>query len=437
MRVEEAAEAVLMAFLAVKKHLKEELSLKAGLYEASKAYKPRMNTLRLARKILHIYAIKEAATSPILDEVLRGGELGEDARILLELLISAISSGIELGNPEKLAIALRNTMKKLWPKDVEPWLGIIRTLVKEELEVSQPESYPKWFVRMLYRVLGRSEANKLMAFQDENKPETYVALNTLLASEQEILEEVEKAGIDLVPDKRLEGIYVLKKVADTRKFIRLIRKGLILVQDFSSYYAVLAADPKPDMKVLDVCAAPGTKTILMGIRMRNKGVIVSIDSSIERIKTHLRRVRKAGLRIVEDLVADATASFPLNLKADLVFLDPPCSSTGLFWREPVYRWSVKPRHVKMFAKLQTKMIERSAEHVKEGGFLVYSTCSISLEENEMLLEDFLRRHPEFELSEISPRLGLNGLRGLSEARRLYPHRDFCNGFFVAKLRRKW
>ena len=437
MRVEEAAEAVLMAFLAVKKHLREELSLKAGLYEASKTYKPRINALRLARKILHIYAIREATASPILHEILRGGELGEDAKILLELLISAISSGIELGDPEKLAIVLRNTMKKLWPRDVEPWLGIIRNLIEGGLEIPRPESYPKWFVKMLYRILGRSEANKLMVFQDENKPETYVTFNTLLASEQEILEEVEKARIELVPDKRLEGIYVLKKAANTRKFVQLIRRGLILVQDFSSYYAVLAADPKPEMKILDVCAAPGTKTILMGIRMRNRGIIISIDSSTERLKTHLRRVRRAGLRIVEDLAADATTTLPLNVKADLVLLDPPCSSTGLFWREPVYRWSVKPRHIKMFAKLQAKMIESSAKHVKEGGFLVYSTCSISLEENEMLLEDFLKRHPEFELSEINPRLGLDGLRGLSETRRLYPHRDFCNGFFIAKLKRKW
>jgi len=437
MRVEEAAEAVLMAFLAVKKHLREELSLKAGLYEATKAYKPRVSALRLARKILHVYAIREAAAYPVLDEVLQGGDVGEDARVLLEILVSAIGSGIELGEPEKLAIALRNIMKKLWPRDVEPWLGIIRALTKGELEIPPLESYPKWFVKMLYRILSKSDAHELMKFQNENRPKTYVALNTLLASEQEILEEADKAGVELIPDKRLQGIYVLRKAADTRKFVRLVKRGLLLVQDFSSYYAVLAADPKPEAKILDVCAAPGTKTILMGIHMRNRGVIVSIDSSAERLRTHLRRVRKAGLKIVEDVVADATARFPMIVKADLVLLDPPCSSTGLFWKEPVYRWTVKPRHVKMFAKLQEKMLERCAEHVKEGGFLVYSTCSVSLEENEILLEDFLKRHPGFELSEIHPKLGSDGLRGLAEARRLYPHRDLCNGFFIAKLRKKW
>ena len=140
---------------------------------------------------------------------------------------------------------------------------------------------------------------------------------------------------------------------------------------------------------------------------------------------------------MEEVVADATINLPLTMHADLVVLDPPCSSTGLFWREPIYRQTVKPRHVKMFARLQAKMLESSAAHIKIGGSLIYSTCSISLEENELLIEDFLKRHPEFELSEINPSLGSDGLRGMREARRLYPNRDYCNGFFLAKLQRRW
>ncbi len=437
MQAEETAEALLTAFLAVKKHLEEEESLKAGLYQVSRAYKPSVNALRLARKMLHLYAVGEERASKILEEALEGEEIEGDAEILLRLLITAFSAGLELGDPEKLVIALRNAMKSFWPESVEPWIGIIRPVAHGLVRALELENYPRWFVKMLNRVLGRDEAKRLMKFQDENKPKTYVVLNTLMGTEEEIIEETEKSGIKLTPDKRLQGIYLLEEALDTGKLTRLIRSGKLLVQDFSSYYAVQAVLPQPEMKILDVCAAPGTKTILMGVMMRNRGAILSIDSSVQRIKTHLRRVRNAGLKIVEDLVADATATLPLNFEADAVLLDPPCSSTGLFWREPVYRWSVKPRHVKMFARLQSKMLESSAKHVKKNGHLVYSTCSISLEENELLIEEFIKKHPEFELSVIKPELGSDGLREMSEARRLYPHKDLCNGFFVAKLKKRW
>jgi len=437
MNVNEAAEAVAMAFLAVKRQVEEEISLKAGLYEAAKIHKPSTNALRLARKILHIYALNKFRVSSALKELLGEAEVSDESRILLSLLISALLSDLSLGEPEKLAIALRKAIGKLWPRDVEPWLGVIRAIEGKVIDVPKLENYANWFVKVLYRVLGRSEAKELMKFQDEEKPRTYIVFNTLLASRGKIFEELEKAGIKLSEDKRLPGIYLLEKAEDTRKLVKFSKKSVILIQDFSSYYAVHAADPKPEMKILDVCAAPGAKTSLMGIRMKNKGLVISVDSSIERLRTHLHRIRRAGIEIVEDVLADATNPLPFNFKADIVLIDPPCSSTGLFWREPAYRWMIKPRHVKMFARLQAKMLENSAKHVKENGYLVYSTCSVSLEENEILLEDFLKRHPEFELSEIDPALGSNGLREMKEARRLYPHKDLCNGFFVAKIRRKW
>jgi 16S rRNA C967 or C1407 C5-methylase (RsmB/RsmF family) len=82
------------------------------------------------------------------------------------------------------------------------------------------------------------------------------------------------------------------------------------------------------------------------------------------------------------------------------------------------------------------MIEQCAEYVKDGGFMVYSTCSITVEENEMVIEKFLKLHPEFKLVESKPRIGLPGLRGLTKCQRLYPHIHECNGFFVAKLKKE-
>jgi 16S rRNA (cytosine967-C5)-methyltransferase len=386
--------------------------------------------------MLHIYALGSYQAFSLLGRLSRE-ELDQDSMILLSLLLCSIRAGLNLGDPEGLVKALRKVMGGLWPRGAEPWIGLIRSIHQAGFDLQIHPGYQPWFIKLAARVLGRSEARELLRFQDESRPRTYVALNTLLAPLENILEEAEKNGVHLIPDRRLLGLYVLEHVEDTRSLISLTRRMLLLIQDLSSYYAVYVLDPRPGQRILDICAAPGSKTILAGIRMRNWGLIISMDSSISRLKAHLKRVRRAGLRVVEDLAADATALPPVRLEADAVLLDPPCSSTGLFWREPIYKQIVKPRHVKMFARLQAKMLRSSASRVKRGGHIIYSTCSISLEENELIIEDFLKIHPEFELVDLEPRLGVDGLRGLVEARRLYPHRDYCNGFFIAKLRRRW
>ncbi|RLG01205.1 MAG: hypothetical protein DRN49_01765 [Thaumarchaeota archaeon] len=429
---EDSAEAIALALEAIKIQSDLGLSLKSRLYRAAREARPNLNALKLARRMLHLYAINRNRVRRFLGDFL-SNELSNDSRILLELLISSLISNLHLGEPEKLALNLRRVLSKELIEEVEPWLGIIRTIKENIVEVPEEERYPSWFINMLSRILGKDEAENLMRFQDRVKPPTYFTVNRLLSREDDVLKLLERYDIEFSEDERLEGIYVIKSMKKSKKVLDLARKGLIMIHDFSSYYAIYVMDPKPGDVVLDVCAAPGTKTILMAIAMRNKGKIISVDSSFTRLRTHLKRVKKAGVLIVNDVLADATKPLPLSLKADIVLVDPPCSSIGLFWREPIYRWTIKPRHMRMFARFQVKILENSSAHVKSNGTLLYSTCSISIEENELVLEDFLKTHPEFDLEEVYPKLGDHGLRGLSEARRLYPHRDRCNGFFLAKL----
>jgi len=429
---EDSAEAIALALKAIKIQPDLGSSLKSRLYRAAREVKPSLNALKLARRMLHLYAINRGRVRRFLGELL-GEELSEDGRMLLELLTSSLVSNLHLGRPEKLTLNLRRVLSKDLIEEVEPWLGIIRSIKEGVIKLPEGENYPRWFINMLMRILGKEEAENLMKFQDMARPPTYFTVNKLLSREGEVLRSLEEAGVEFSEDERLKGIYIIKSMKRSRRILELARKGLIMIHDLSSYYAIKAMNPKPGDTILDVCAAPGTKTILMSIAMRNRGEIISIDSSPTRLRTHLRRVRRAGALIVNDILTDATKPLPLNLKADIVLVDPPCSSTGLFWREPIYRWTIKPRHVRMFARLQAKILENSSRHVKPNGMLLYSTCSLTIEENELILEDFLKVHPEFYLEEVYPELGDRGLRGLSEARRLYPHRDRCNGFFLAKL----
>ncbi|MEM3951879.1 MAG: RsmB/NOP family class I SAM-dependent RNA methyltransferase [Nitrososphaerota archaeon] len=279
------------------------------------------------------------------------------------------------------------------------------------------------------------EARRYLGFQDNVNPPIYAVLNKLKKNEEEIIKIAEENNVHLRIDKRLPGIYILE-AEDTRRLKKLLDAGLITIQDFSSYYAVRILDPKPQEKILDVCSAPGTKTFLMTLNMKNRGLIVSIDSSWTRIKGQKKRMKFLGVEIAYEIQADARYPLPIQEKFDKVIVDPPCSSTGLIWREPFYRWFIKPRHIRAFAKLQSEILNTSSKYVKDGGLLLYSTCSITIEENEYVVEDFLKMNPEFSLVDIEIEVGSRGLRGLEESRRLYPHRDLCNGFFVTLFRKK-
>ncbi len=431
-----SAEAFKLSVEALKRHFAEKMSLKSSLYAAAKSERVKTHALRLARRILHLYAIKRLHVKKILREFLGEINLREEEQLLLELILLAAIEKINLGDLEEFARRLRAKMGEDRVKGVEPYLGVLRGF--QMLEVRGiDESYPRWFTRYVSRLLGKHEAMRLLRFQDHEKPPLYLSLNTLALPPEKILHYLEERGLSLVRDYRIREVFILEEVENIKELNDAAKAGLISVHDISSYYAALALDVKPGDKVLDVCAAPGVKTWILAKLMKNRGRIVSVDSSVQRLRSHLRRMRQMKVGIAENIIADATHTLPLRKDFDRVLVDPPCSSTGLLWREPSYRWRIKPRHIKMFARLQSKILENASQHVKVDGYLLYSTCSIALEENEFVVEDFLKRNPEFTLVEITPALGSDGMRGLRECRRLYPHRDKCNGFFLAKFLRRW
>ena len=355
------------------------------------------------------------------------------SKTILELISSCIIGGIDFGDITILVSKLRQSMGKNWPEELEKHLGILRLIYsRPEVEVN----YPIWFTRYLEKIMGKMDAEYYLDFQDRVNPPIYASLNILKMDKEKILKLAEERNVVLKEDNRIPDIYLVE-TSNTKGLKDLMNQGLITIHDFSSYYAVKILKPKPNELVLDVCSAPGTKTWLTALEMKNKGVIISIDSSWKRIKSQVKRMNFLNVRIVEVIQADATKPLPIRLEVDKVIVDPPCSSTGLIWREPFYRWVIKPRHIKMFSNFQSKILQNSSRHVKQGGYLIYSTCSITIEENEHVVEDFLRINPNFELVEPSLSIGSHGLRGLAEARRLYPHTDMCNGFFIALFMRRY
>ena len=436
-----ALKAVVQAYA---RHRETRHSLKSCLYEVVRGKKYPAKSVEIARRLIWEYGTRKNLLAKIVSKVLKDESFFPDRRILLELFTyQVLIKGCNRLEAAKFAQAARMVFGKEWMAPLEPLLGRVYALKlednkiienRDELEyVSLVHGHPKWFVEYLFNILDKAEAIELMRISNE-KPPTYFVLNRLKVPEEEILRILEKDGVEFERDKRAPLLY---KIISSKAIKDLVayKRGLITVQDFSSVFAVISAQPKSDMKILDICAAPGIKTSLFAIYTQNKARVLSIDISPHRLKTYISYTRRLGVENADAVLCDATQDLPTHLSADVVILDPPCSSTGLFWREPSYRWVVRPTTIKKFLTIQKKMLKNVAKYVKNNGLLVYCTCSITVEENEGLIKEFLESNPNFQLEEIPVKSGSPGLLGLDKCRRLYPHRDLCNGFFVALLRK--
>jgi 16S rRNA (cytosine967-C5)-methyltransferase len=206
-----------------------------------------------------------------------------------------------------------------------------------------------------------------------------------------------------------------------------------MLQDLASILVGEVAAPSPRDTVLDLCAAPGAKTSHLAQLMHNQGSITSIDIDARRLAAWSRLMKRMGVANAKPVQLDASMPYALPEEADLVVLDPPCSGTGTFNAYPSSKWRLTQNMILEYASLQRRLLENAASHVKEGGSLVYSTCSVTLEENEGIIEPFLENYSEFRLVESAPRIGSPGMRGLREAQRLYPCLHKSEGFFIARL----
>lgn len=215
--------------------------------------------------------------------------------------------------------------------------------------------------------------------------------------------------------------------------------GAVYLQEPSAMSAVTVLDVKPGDKVLDLCAAPGGKSTQIAAELQGKGLLWSNEYIPNRAKILCSNLERCGVKNAVVSNADtAKISENLNGYFDKVLVDAPCSGEGMIRREPnaVTEWKIENR--KMCASRQAEILDNAARCVKSGGTLVYSTCTLSVEENEMTVEAFLQRNPKFELVEIPQKFGRNGYtyfscnKSLNKTRRIL-FEDGGEGHFIAKF----
>jgi 16S rRNA (cytosine967-C5)-methyltransferase len=299
--------------------------------------------------------------------------------------------------------------------------------------VALETGFPTWWVEYCERVWGRDFGLQLL--RSGPRPR-YLHVNNLRADGKLV---VELARIrQLEPLEQFDGFYRLKAGGLERGLRELLEEGTIEAQDLASFLAVKAGTPQSGDIVLDVCSAPGAKTGALAQLMHNEGEIVSIDYSARRMRDWARMIKKLGVSIASGLVADVTRP---GLRGDQIFdlilVDPPCTGSGISDRNPGMRWHLSEQRLAKYSDLQYRILEQSSRLLKPTGRIVYSTCSIALEENENVISRFLSSHPEFEVRPVldGVKLGSPGLRGWNNCRRFYPHKDDTAGYFIARLER--
>ena len=312
--------------------------------------------------------------------------------------------------------------------DIIPLMSIPYDEITDTQRLAYKYFHPTWYVSYLYDKFGENMTENLLK---PVKYPNYIRVNTLKGNSK--INTLYDQGFQLASEPDLTNTYRLlddKGVTKTESY----RNGFFIRQDKASILVGEIADPKPGETVLDVCAAPGIKTSHLAQIMGNTGRIISVDYDERRLKSWEILMDRLGVENAESVLADASKPYSLpDIEADLVLVDPPCTGTGLLHKSPSSKWRLTPRSIDNMAGLQKKILWNSVDHLRDGGTLVYSTCSVTVEENEGVINSLLDRAPEFRLVESSPRIGDPGLNGVNEAQRLYPHKHACNGFFIAKL----
>ena len=187
--------------------------------------------------------------------------------------------------------------------------------------------------------------------------------------------------------------------------------------------------------VLDLCAAPGGKTTHLAALMGGEGEVVAVELHPRRAERLVDTARRMGAEIVEVVTGDARTDAP-DGPFDRVLLDPPCSDLGTLRSRPDARWRKSPEQVVELAALQRVLLGAAAARVRPGGVLVYSTCTISAEENEHQVAGFLSAHPDWSADSLGEELPAYAHDEDPRFLRLLPHRHGTDGFFVARLRRE-
>jgi len=300
--------------------------------------------------------------------------------------------------------------------------------------LSKKYSHPEWMVKLWIDKLGLENTEKLL-IANNSKAYDSIRVNRLKISRDDLFNQLLKEEYDVKIGAVEDIIYTndIKKLIKSKYF----GDGYFTVQDEAPALVAHLINPSKEDRVLDMCAAPGGKTSHIAELMNNQGEIIAFELYEHRVNLINELADRLGITNIKVYQKDATVYNPeFDGKFDKVLADVPCSGLGVIRKKPDIKWNTKPEDIEELTKIQYKILENAAKYVKNGGILLYSTCTNVSAENVDLINRFVSEHKEFVLEKIEgvPDKFKSGLIN-NEIMELSPYREDCDGFFICILKK--
>lgn len=299
---------------------------------------------------------------------------------------------------------------------------------KEPLRrLSVEYSVPEWICHLWLNAYGKEKTVRILKTVN-NHPSMTLTVNTLKTMPAVLSESLNLAGIKAEISPVSRNSILLDGAVPMDRLIPF--EGEFFVQDEASALCVAAMDAKPGDFILDACACPGGKSFGMAMSMKNEGSIRSFDLHKNKLSLIETGAKNLGISIIETGVQNASVHNPEMPLFDKILCDVPCSGLGVIAKKPDIRYKSE-EDITRLPILQAKILETNAAYLKDGGTLVYSTCTLNPAENREIVENFVKNHPEFSLCPFTA--GIAVCDGILE---IFPYEYGTDGFFIAKLRKK-
>jgi 16S rRNA (cytosine967-C5)-methyltransferase len=361
---------------------------------------------------------------------------------------AAVHESVELVKlaRKRSAAPLVNAVLRKSAKDADtrvPAIDAVAELLPENLPFAErlgiQHSHPTWLIERWLRAFGESRTKTLLGANNR-----VPALSGYIAApehREETLASLQKAGCAVRPGRLLRDALVLEggNPSDTE----IARRGWLAIQDEASQAVAQLVAARPGNSILDVCAAPGGKTLRLALDAGPTGHVIAADLHPHRVRAMADRFERAGIGNVEILVLDTMKPLPFKKKFDRILVDAPCSGTGTLARHPEIRWRLRPEDLPDLRARQTLLLRNALPHLAPGGRLVYSTCSLEPEENEDVIAATVRElENAFEIVSagnsiknlLQQTVSVDSVVGADGFFRTFPGEQETDGFFACILR---
>ncbi|MCC5911972.1 MAG: 16S rRNA (cytosine(967)-C(5))-methyltransferase RsmB [Clostridiaceae bacterium] len=352
--------------------------------------------------------------------------------------------------PEFAAVNESVNLTKKYAKRASGFVnGVLRNIIRNKGNINMPNknedfeyylsikySHPKWMVEKFLKYFSKEFTEDLLRVNNET-PKLFIRVNTIKTTIEEVVTLLEEKGVEVEKNPYIHEALAIKGGISDLEELDIYKKGFIHIQDFSSMLVAKILDPKEGEFIIDVCSAPGGKTTHIADLMKNKGRVLARDVHDHKLKLVAKNATRLGIDIIKtENFNGKSLDHEMLEKADKVLVDAPCSGLGIIRRKPEIKYRKEEDNIDTITDMQLKILSNASKYVKSGGELVYSTCTIDPNENQNVIQRFLKHNPKFKLIEINE-IYKEMIPGehKDEMIQLYPNTHGTDGFFITKLQK--